>query len=229
MSKKIAILQPNYIPWKGYFDLISYVDEFILLDDVQYTRRDWRNRNQIITPKGMTWLTIPVKTKGKYLELIKNIEVSNKNWNFDHWNCIKKNYSKAHYYDLISNLLEPLYIYNKSKLLSDINHLFIDRISYFLSISTKISKSSNYNAAGSSTDKLISLTIKAGGDEYVSGPTAKAYIDERKFEDNDIKLTWFNYNDYKEYPQLANDFHHKISIIDLLFNCGNNSRDYLRY
>ena len=79
-AKKVAILQSNYIPWKGYFDMIASVDEFILYDDMQYTRRDWRNRNQIKTAQGLKWLTIPVCVKGKYYQKIRDTEIAKSNW-----------------------------------------------------------------------------------------------------------------------------------------------------
>src|SRR5216683_727265 len=106
MSKTIAAVQSNYIPWRGYFDLISQVDEFILFDDAQYTRRDWRNRNKIKTPKGLIWLTIPVETKGKYSQKIKDTVVTDSKWARDHWRSIVHNYSKAPYFPEYRELFE---------------------------------------------------------------------------------------------------------------------------
>ncbi|MFW5835685.1 MAG: WbqC family protein, partial [bacterium] len=94
-GKKIAILQSNYIPWKGYFDIINYVDEFIVYDDAQYTRRDWRNRNLIKTPRGLKWLTIPVEVKGKYTQTIYETKIADKNWAEKHWKSIRHNYNEA--------------------------------------------------------------------------------------------------------------------------------------
>ena len=96
--KKVAIIQSNYVPWKGYFDIINKVDEFILYDDVQYTRRDWRNRNKIKTPNGLHWLTIPVEVKGKYNQKIKDTIISEFNWTKKHWNAIKFNYANSKYF-----------------------------------------------------------------------------------------------------------------------------------
>ena len=93
--KKVAILQSNYIPWKGYFDMIAAVDEFILYDDMQYTRRDWRNRNQIKTPQGVQWLTVPVKVKGKYHQTIRETEIEGAQWAKDHWKALSQNYRRA--------------------------------------------------------------------------------------------------------------------------------------
>jgi len=97
MSKKIAIVQSNYIPWRGYFDLIASVDEFIIYDDMQFTKRDWRNRNKIKTPSGVQWLTVPVQTKGSFKQKISETRVDGNKWQKDHWNSLTKNYSRAHF------------------------------------------------------------------------------------------------------------------------------------
>ena len=106
--KKVAISQSNYIPWKGYFDLINKVDEFILYDDAQFTRRDWRNRNKIKTLNGLQWLTIPVDVKGKYFQKIKETKISDKNWGMNHWQQIKQNYSKARHFKNYNSLRKPV-------------------------------------------------------------------------------------------------------------------------
>lgn len=108
--KKVAILQSNYIPWKGYFDMIAAVDEFILYDDMQYTRRDWRNRNQIKTPQGVHWLTVPVQVKGKYYQKIRETEIDGTNWASTHWKALEQNYRRAPHYTEIASWLEPLYL-----------------------------------------------------------------------------------------------------------------------
>ena len=97
--KKIAIIQSNYIPWKGYFDIINFVDEFVLFDDVQYTRRDWRNRNKIKTPDGATWLTIPVETKGKYLQNIRDVKITDNSWQKKHLKAIQLNYKNSKFFN----------------------------------------------------------------------------------------------------------------------------------
>ena len=121
MSKKAAIVQSNYIPWKGYFDLINKVDEFILYDNVQYTRRDWRNRNKIKTPNGLMWLTIPVEVKGNYLQKVKDTVIGNPKWNREHWQAIIHNYAKAKYFKDYKALFEDLYLGMQERYLSIIN------------------------------------------------------------------------------------------------------------
>src|SRR4051812_30045838 len=145
MGKRVAILQSNYIPWKGYFDLIHMVDEFILYDDMQYTRRDWRNRNLIKTPDGLKWLTIPVETKGKYYQAIKDTKVSDHSWAENHYKAFIHNYSKAPYFQDYKDLLQGLYEKaSQIEHLSHINFLFIQAICDLLNTKTKISWSSDY-------------------------------------------------------------------------------------
>jgi hypothetical protein len=109
MTKRIAIVQSNYLPWKGYFDLMASVDEFVLYDDVQYTRRDWRNRNQIKTPQGLQWLTVPVRVKGKYHQSIRETEIDDESdWASDHLKALSLNYRKAPFHNDVMGLLEPL-------------------------------------------------------------------------------------------------------------------------
>jgi hypothetical protein len=228
MSKKIAIVQSSYIPWKGYFDLINLVDEFILFDDVQYTRRDWRNRNVIKSRDGMLWLTIPVNVKGKSHQKIKDTTVSDPNWNRKHWTTIIHNYSKADYFGDFKELFEELYLSHNDKYLSEINYRFITAVCRILGISTKISWSMDYHATGEKTTRLIGLCKQAGATEYISGPTAKAYINEDLFRSENIKLVYMDYSGYPEYAQLYPAFEHHVSIIDLIFNQGPAARMYMK-
>lgn len=227
--KKIAILQSNYIPWKGYFDMIAAVDEFILYDDMQYTRRDWRNRNKIKTPQGLQWLTVPVQVKGKYHQTIRETALVDSEWISTHWNMLEQNYRKATYFNEISAWLKPLYFERVHTHLSHLNKTFIQAICNYLGITTKITYSSNYCLGDGKTERLADLCCQAGGTEYISGASAKAYIEEDVFTDKNIKLTWFDYAGYIEYPQLWGDFMHEVSILDVLFNCGQNSHRYMRY
>jgi len=227
--KKVAILQSNYIPWKGYFDLIASVDEFILYDDMQYTRRDWRNRNQIKTQQGVQWLTIPVLVKGKYNQTIRETEVDSVSWATDHWKALVQNYRRAPCFAEIAAWLEPLYVGAPSVRLSPLNRAFLEAICVYLEIGTKITNSWDYTLQPGRTERLVGLCAQAGGAEYISGPTARDYIDPKVFQDAGIQLTWFDYADYPEYPQLWGAFSHRVTILDLLFNCGKESHRYMRY
>lgn len=227
--KKVAILQSNYIPWKGYFDLIAAVDEFIIYDDVQFTRRDWRNRNVIKTPQGTQWLTVPVQVKGKYYQKIKDTLIDTTSWSSEHWKTLTQNYKRAPYFQEIANWLEPLYLAQSYTHLSHLNLRFIEAICGYLGMKTTIKLSEEYTLVEGKTDRLLNLCLQAGATEYISGPAAKDYIEENLFLEQNIQLTWFDYTGYPEYPQLWGDFVHQVSIIDVLFNCGRKTANYMRY
>ena len=224
---RIAILQSNYIPWKGYFDLIRFVDKFIIYDDMQYTRRDWRNRNQIKTPQGVKWLSVPVKVKGKYHQKIRDTEIDGDEWKQSHWRSLELNYQKAPHFKEVASLFRPLYDDHYATI-SELNRRFIDAVCGYLEISTRISDSCDYSLIEGKTERLVDLCVQAGGTEYVSGPAAKGYIDESQFAQQNIKLTWFDYSGYPEYHQLWGDFVHGVTILDLLFNCGKDSLNYMK-
>ena len=228
--KKVAILQSNYIPWKGYFDLINSVDEFIFYDEMQYTKRDWRNRNKIKTPNGTVWLSIPVSDKGyqKNHQQIKDITIADFFWTKKHWNTIIQNYKKAQFFKEYSAFFEELYFAKEEKYLCEVNYKFIHAINNILGINTKISFSTEYTLIDGKTERLIDLVNQAKGTEYLSGPAAKDYIDEKLFEKEKIKLTWMNYSGYPEYNQLYPPFEHGVSILDLIFSCGKNAADYMK-
>lgn len=227
--KKIAILQSNYIPWKGYFDMIAAVDEFILYDDMQYTRRDWRNRNQIKTPQGVQWLTVPVQVKGKYHQTIREAEIEGSGWASAHWKSLVLNYHRAPHFDEIATWLEPLYLGNTYTNLSKLNRIFLEHICAYLGIKTVISNSWDYTLGDGKTERLADLCMQAGGTEYISGPAAKDYIEESVFTDRGIKLSWFEYSGYPEYLQLWGKFTHRVSILDVLFSCGESAPRYMKH
>jgi len=231
--KKLAIVQSNYIPWKGYFDVIANVDEFVLFDDVQYTKRDWRNRNKIKTSNGSKWLTVPVKVKGKYYQNICDTRIDGVNWAQKHWMSLSQNYRKAPYFKEIATWLEPLYTSTSYTLLSDLNFTFMKQICDYLGISTLITRlattsTPSHTVAKLKTERLIDLCKETNSTEYITGPAAKGYIDEKLFIDNGITLTWYDYSGYPEYQQLWGDFEHQVTILDLLFNCGKDSLRYMK-
>jgi hypothetical protein len=227
VSKKIAVVQSNYIPWKGYFDLINMVDEFILFDDMQYTRRDWRNRNKIKTKDGLMWLTIPVIVKGKFFQAIKDTKISQPNWNVRHWKSINHNYAQAKYFKEYRELFEELYLNSIETYLSEINYKFITAICGILGINTPLSWSMDFNIVQGKPERLVDLCKQTGAVEYVSGPSAKGYLDDKLFEQEGIRLSFIDYSKYPEYTQLFPPFEHKVSILDLLFNEGPNATEYM--
>jgi hypothetical protein len=228
MSKKVAIVQSNYIPWKGYFDLINMVDEFILFDDMQYTRRDWRNRNKIKTPQGLVWLTIPVDTKGKYYQKIKETVVKDSEWPAMHWNTLAHHYARTPYFKQYRSLFEELYQHATNPFLSQINYHFLQAICQLLGITTRLTWSMDYEIVEGKTERLVSLCRQAGASTYLSGPSARGYVDEAMFEQAKIALEFIDYAGYPEYPQLFPPFEHGVSIIDLIFNTGPAATSYMR-
>ena len=175
--KKIAILQSNYIPWKGYFDLINMVDEFIFYDEVQYTKNDWRNRNKIKTPQGIQWLTIPVRQESLD-QKIKDTKISDKKWNIKHWRTISQNYSKSKYFKDYKDIFEELYLTCDEEYLSQINYKFITTINEILEIKTKLRWSSEFELVDGQTEKLLGICKDCNADIYLSGPAAKDYFNE---------------------------------------------------
>lgn len=226
--KRVAIIQSNYIPWKGYFDVIHMVDEFILYDDMQYTKRDWRNRNMIKTPQGPQWLTIPVDVKGKYFQKINETKISDSTWSKQHWAAMVHNYAKAKYFDLYRERFEQIYKQAADEeYLSRINFRFISSICELLGIRTAISWSMDYSLVEGKTERLIGLCKSAQASHYISGPSAKGYIDETLFQAAGIQLSYVDYAGYPEYPQLFPPFEHGVTILDLLFHVGPDAPYYI--
>jgi WbqC-like protein len=225
--KKILITQSNYIPWKGYFDAINQVDEVVLYDEVQFTKRDWRNRNIIKTPQGISWLTIPVEVKGKYFQKISETKSSDKRWNEKHWKTLKSNYTKSPCYLELGDFTAYLYAGATMGYLSEINYWFLTEISKWLGIRTKFVFSNQFNLNDENpTQRLVSICKEAGASHYYTGPAAKAYLEEDRFAKENIQLIYLNYEGYQEYPQLHPPYIHGVTILDLLFNTG---RDFSRY
>lgn len=228
MPKSVAIVQSSYIPWKGYFDLIDSVDEFVLYDDQQYTRRDWRNRNRIKTAQGPIWLTIPVQVKGRYHQKIQETTVSDPAWANRHWRTIEHAYGRAPHFDEHRDVLHRLYAECDEGFLSDVNRRFLDVLCDLLGIRTRIVWSTDYEAEGAKTERLVSLCRAAGATSYLSGPTARAYLNESRFDDAGIELRFMDYSAYPQYEQLYPPFEHAVSVIDLLVHTGPAARSYLK-
>lgn len=228
MSKRIAILQSNYIPWKGYFDIIGMVDEFIIYDEVQYTKNDWRNRNRIKSIQGIQWITIPVYQKNLQ-QKISETKVSDYRWREKHWNTLKTNYAKAPYFARYSSILENFYGSFNSFFLSDINVALIRIICDLLNIKTRITNSTEYVLVGDPTEKLINLCIQLKATHYLSGPAANDYLNQKLFAAAGIEIEWMNYQNYPSYPQIYPPFEHGVSILDLLFHTGQEAPNFMKF
>jgi hypothetical protein len=228
MIKKALITQSNYIPWKGYFDNINAVDVFVVYDDMQYTKRDWRNRNQIKTPQGPHWLTIPVEVKGKYFQKINETIVSEEDWGDKHWKTIQSNYSKAPFFKQYKDYFETIYLDRNLKYITEINVSFIKTINKILGINTQIIDSREFELVEGKTERLVDICKKINATDYYTGPAAKDYMDESLFEDQSIKIHYFDYSNYPVYPQLFGEFTHYVSILDLIFNKGEEAKNYMK-
>jgi WbqC-like protein family len=230
MSRKgVAIVQSSYIPWKGYFDLIRAVDAFILLDDVQFTRRDWRSRNQIKTRQGLTWLTIPVRSKGLYLQRIEETRVSDGGWAAKHWATLRASYARTPFFPKYAEALERVYTeLADEERLSAINHRLMTTVCGMLGIETPITWSTDYGAPEGKNERLVDLCTKVGATEYLSGPNARGYIDERLFAEAGVTVRFADYSGYPEYPQPFPPFEHHVSVLDLLFSTGPDATKYMK-
>jgi hypothetical protein len=226
---RLAAVQSNYIPWKGYFDLINQVDEFVFLDEVQYTRRDWRNRNRIKVAGSLQWLTIPVEVKGRYYQRIDETRIAERSWAGKHFDTLMHAYRRAPHFDEIAGLLEPLYDRHAgTELLTDVNTGFVAAICGHLGIGTRLSRSTDYSTSDERSGRLLDLCRAAGADEYLSGPAARDYLDTGSFEAAGVRVMWADYSGYPEYPQLGGEFEHGVSIVDLLFNTGSAAPDHMK-
>ena len=224
--KRVAILQSNYIPWKGYFDIIHDVDEFIFDDDLQYTPRNWRNRNRIKTANGPVWLTIPVGDSER--RLISEVELPNDGWGLEHWRRIEAWYRRAPHFGTYRELLRDTLLDPKWRLLSDLNQHLIRLISHqLLGITTRFVSSRDLAPGDTKKqERVLALMRNTGGGVYVSGPTAKSFLEPQRFEAAGMELEWKQY-EYPEYEQLYPPFRHDVTILDLLFHAGPDAPHYI--
>lgn len=224
---KVAMLQPNYIPWKGVFDLIDQVDIFVFYDDVQYTKRDWRNRNKIRTANGETWLSVPVNSSRG--DLICDVQINNESdWQKKHYQSIKTNYSKAQFFSESSYILDEIYINRKWDSLNELNIYTTKLIASHLGIECTWVKSSDLNIQGSKDgEKIIKICKELGCDYFINGPASKGFMNEERFKKENIILNYIEYL-YPEYKQLHEPFNHYVTVLDLIFCCGPDSINKIR-
>lgn len=229
MQKKVLITQSNYIPWKGYFDSINQCDTFVIYDDMQYTKRDWRNRNLIKTPEGLKWLSIPVEVKGKYFQKINETRISDKNWNKSHLDILKQNYKEAKNYKEVTSWLEDLYMNCSFEFLTEVNQYFIEKINEYLGIKTEIKRSEEFILAEEKTQRLVNICKELNATDYYTGPSAKTYMNENLFSNENINIYYLDFSGYKEYIQLYPPFDHGVSILDLILNEGKDAKQFMKF
>ena len=217
--RRVAIAQSNYIPWKGYFDLIHDVDLFVFYDDVQFTAHDWRNRNRIKTPRGPAWLTIPVGTSLR--RLICEVGIGSSKWQATHWKTLRQFYGRAPFFEAYEGWLRTVYLERAWGDLSTLNQWLIKAIAReHLAIRTEFLESSRFTLAGKKQDRVLDLLGQVQADVYVSGPAGKAYLQTERFHAQGIELVWKDYGGYPEYPQFYPPFEHHVTVLDLLLHAG---------
>lgn len=222
--KRVAVVQSNYLPWRGYFDLMRDVDLFLFYDDLQYTHSDWRNRNRIATPKGSVWLTIP--TGRNHGRRICDVEVLDQSWKQRHRAKLTEVYRRAPYFGMCKDILDFLYD-NAYTNLSLYNQTTLRFLAARLGITTSFGDTRQYPSSGRKTERLIEILLQVGADVYLSGPKAKAYLDESQFAAAGIELRYKVYPDYPPYRQFGPQYDPFVSIIDLLMHVGPHAPKYI--
>jgi hypothetical protein len=225
----VVILQPSYIPWRGYFHQIQKADLFIFYDDVQYDKHGWRNRNRIKTPAGPKWLTIPVASKGNVTEHrdIRDIQINwDQPWAASHWGSLQQSYRHAPHFADYAPMVEDWYR-QRPTLLADFTIATTIALARALGIAhTRFLRSSELNVTGTKTERLIQLLTRVGATHYISGPSAKDYLEEDRFAAAGITLEYMVYQ-YPEYPQLYPPYDPQVSVLDLLFMTGVEAGAYI--
>lgn len=213
---KAVILQSNYIPWRGYFDLIQSSDIFVFYDVVKYTKNDWRNRNRIKTSNGLQWVTIPVGSTAVKMR-IDEVRLPNGEWRVDHMNKLRAAYSKGKFYHQLEELMGE-HLFGDSSHLSQLNQRIIKSIVKRMGVSTTFVDAKDLNISGDRVQRLLNILSDVGATEYISGPAARGYLSgwEQVFHDGGIKLTFKEYLGYPEYDQLYSPFEPSVSIVDLV-------------
>jgi hypothetical protein len=226
----VVILQPSYIPWRGVFDQVQRADLFIFYDDVQYDKRGWRNRNQIKTPRGKQWLTIPAHSRGAQTQNIPINQIRivwDNSWNEAHFKAILQSYSRTPHFEEYRPLLETFY-QRRDEFLADFTIAFTIALTRELgNHHTRFMRSSEIaGITGQKIDRLIQILQAVGATHYISGPSARDYIENEKFEQAGVTLEYMQY-DYPEYPQLYPPFDPYVSVLDLLFMTGAEAPSYI--
>jgi len=225
--RRVAIVQSSYMPWIGYFDLINSVDDFVFLDNVQYTKRDWRSRNKIKTPNGVKWLSVPIITKSRLTQSIYDAVPDGNSWRSKHWRTIDYSYSgSASYHEYAAGIREC--IMDESCIsISEINQKLIKRISDLVGIRTRLHDARSFQCCEGKNERLAGICAELGGNVYVTGRKASNYLKSELFKSMGIEVEYFDYRVYGPYTQRWGGFVAGLSVIDTLFNIGPKTRSLL--
>jgi hypothetical protein len=222
---RAAIHQPQYLPWLGYFDKMDQADCFVILDNVQFKKNEWQNRNRIRTARGWQWLTVPVLHR--FPQLISEVRIHDEaHWARQHVRALHLNYGQAPFFEAHRRFFDDLYAREWTRLV-DLNVAVIFYLTGALGITTKLVLASTLSARGEATARLVDICRILGADTYLSGAGARAYLDDRCFQENDIRVVFQSF-ECPSYPQRSGAFVPDLSIVDLLFNCGEASLSVLR-
>lgn len=211
----VAIHQPNYLPWIGYFHKIHRSDVFVLLDDAEYSARSWINRNKIKTPDGWSWLTVPV---GSSDEAIRDVEIPSNDWRTTHLKSFQHNYGNANYYDEFADVLEDVYA-TEWALLAELNVRLLEEICRHVSIEFEFVKSSTLDVETTGTERLVEICQEVGASRYLSGQGADGYMEDELFADAGIDLEYQSF-EHPTYEQRFGEFVPNLSFVDAVLNVG---------
>ncbi len=222
----LVVLQPGYLPWLGFFDQLRRSDTFVLYDDVQYDKGGWRNRNRLKSPGGATWLTVPVRTKGRAHQRLLHVEIDNRQrWARQHISTIRQLYARAphlgRYLPDLAELLSRPWGY-----LVDLDLALVSMLSGWMGLNRTPLRSSELGIAGSGTQRLVDIALQTGARRYLTGDAAEAYLDVAMFADHGIEVEWHGYR-HPTYPQQHGSFVPYLSALDLLLNCGEDASSVL--
>ncbi|MGE0488601.1 MAG: WbqC family protein [Vulcanimicrobiota bacterium] len=224
--KRLVVLQPSYLPWLGYLDQYDWADVFVLYDDVQFDKHGWRNRNRIKTPNGVSWLTVPVLTKGRAKPDNNQVLINNDQpWPKKHLASLRQAYSKTPFFEQVFPPLEAVLSQPWEKLL-DLNLAVLKTLTQLLGMPWKVELSSTLGIPGRKTERLVGICQKFGVTDYLTGDAARDYLDEASFETAGVKVHWHNY-EHPRYRQKFGEFEPYLSVVDLMFNHGPESRQVL--
>ncbi len=225
-----VILQPSYIPWRGYFHQIQKADLFIFYDDVTFGGAGWRNRNRVKTADGQKWLTIPVTVPPPgqlHKTPISEVQICNdRQWRTAHWKTLQQSYSKAPHFSRYAPHLETFYQTSHSQFSESVITLTQIMAKELAISGTRFAKSSDIGSVGAKSDRLIHVLKSVGASHYITGPAARNYLDQSLFDAAGITVEYMVY-DYPEYEQLYPPYDPAVSILDLLFMKGPEAPRYI--